>query len=385
MSEQPIAVLHVALNPMTGPWSVMRELAAAQQASGRYAEVALGLVTDRTWPADVYNREIEEAGLRTFRTGMPHMFGTAAFAYQLLRRPGIEHWVEALSHGGTRRVVVHSHNGWMTSVYLPIRALPGRLQRVVATFHGVNCRFEGQPVRHSIHKWMARRLARTDTCLTTVDAYNIPVAERVLGLPPERFTVVHNGVSDVGTSPRPFMAGNGQFTIGHVGSLIPQKGWKMAVEAVMALRASGRDVRILIAGSGPDGPEVEAAAAANPEAVTHLGFVSDARGAAMSDMDLLAVMSIREGLPMSIIEAMSIGLPVAATAVGGIPEAVKDGESGVFVERSADALAEVIKRLMDNPAELERLAKGARNAYRNGFDIDTILNSYHRLYMDEAT
>lgn len=317
MSDPRIAILHVALNPRTGPWNVMKRLAAEQAGSGRYADVAMGIVADRAWRGSVYAKELSELGSRRYVARTPRMFGTASCLYQLVRPPGIERWVQDLAVLSGTDVVVHFHSSWLAGVFLPLRPVAGVKVAVAATLHGVNERFVGKPVRHAIHRWIAARMQRYGAAVTSVDEYNVSMAGKILGLRADAITVIPNGVPPGRNNARPFLEGSDCFTLGHLGSLTPQKGWRLGCEVALRLAAEGRKVRFVVAGAGPDEAEVRQMAERHRPVVTFEGFAPDPQESIMPGLDLLTVMSEREGLPMVIMEAMSVGLPVAATAVGG--------------------------------------------------------------------
>ena len=83
--------------------------------------------------------------------------------------------------------------------------------------------------------------------------------------------------------------------------------------------------------------------------------------ALMAACDLFVLNSTHEGFPHVVLEAMSLGLPVVATAVGGTPELIRDGENGLLFSAESDrALSDILARLLDSPGERERLASGAQ-------------------------
>ena len=99
-----------------------------------------------------------------------------------------------------------------------------------------------------------------------------------------------------------------------------------------------------------------------------LGFRTDVPDL-LAASDLMVMSSLTEGLPVSIMEAMSQGLPIVATAVGGVPEAVTDGRNGLLVPSgSPEALAEAIGRVAGDDALRERLGRAALEAGK-AFDI----------------
>ncbi len=374
------AVLHFALHPMTGPWSVMRELATAQMHSGLYSGVGFGLVTYKDWPQTL-ETELRNSGLRSYRAKAPRMFGTASFLQQFLWHPPIEAWAEDLAHrSGATRMVIHFHNAWMSGVYLPLKQRNGLQLHSVATFHGVNERLPQWPVRHRIHCWMARRLLRQGTTLSSVDAGNVPLAEQILGIPPARFAVIPNGTSTTKEVACPLLRGAPMLTVGHVGSLIERKGWQLAVAAVRELAGAGCKVRLLLAGGGEGASQAQALAAAHPGLIEYLGLVANARETVMPQLDALVLMSLHEGLPMSIIEAMSVGLPVIATGVGGIPEVVEDGRNGLIIPRTVEGLVKALKRLYDSPGLLQSLSSRALRTFQERFEMRKIVGLYDQLY-----
>jgi glycosyltransferase involved in cell wall biosynthesis len=374
------AVLHVALNPVTGPWSVMRDLAVAQAKSGLYGAVGLGVITPKDWPSQ-YAEELRQTGLPAYRANTIKAFGTAQFLWQRLQRPPIKNWVNDLMFkSGAKRAVVHFHNAWMSGVFLPLRESSSGQIKTVATFHGVNAMLEGKPVRHFLHRWMAARLPCYGAWLTSVDRGNLVLAEKILGLRPDLFTVIPNGVADDPTLRATAWNGEGEFRVGHVGSITERKGWRIGAEAVLRLAAEGKRVRYIIAGNGPEAGQAEALGREHPEVIEYLGHVPQPRRNLLPKLHALSVMSAHEGLPMTIIEALSVGLPVLATSVGGIPEAVQDGVNGRLIPRNVEALTKSILRLYNNPAEQVRFCTESRRVFCEKFEISKMVELYDAVY-----
>ena len=111
------------------------------------------------------------------------------------------------------------------------------------------------------------------------------------------------------------------------------------------------------------------------------GTILDDVGPALSAADLFCLPSHSEGMPNALLEAMAAGRPICATAVGGVPEAIADGRSGLLV-RPADpgALAGGLIRLMDDPTFARRLAVGAKQTAERRFSALRVARRYQNLY-----
>jgi len=379
-AKPQLAVLHVALEPTSGVWSVMRDLSQAQVESGRYRAVAMGIIASSKWPVH-YAEELNRLDLLHFRCKTLSIFGTAKFLWQRFHRPPIGEWADDLmQRSGSSSVVVHFHNAWLSGVFLPIQSTHKDRIKTVVTFHGVCTTLEREPVRRWLHRQMAQRLLRYGARLTSVDTGNLSLADKIFRLPPERFTVVPNGVQADPSLSAALWSGDGEFVVGYVGLLAEHKGWRIIADAVLKVRAGGRNVRLLIAGAGPEEAVARTEASAHPDAIEFMGYISAPRMEVMPKMHALSLMSTYEGLPMVLIEAASIGLPVIATAVGGVAEILEDGVTGMLISRSADSLALAIESLYDNPKTMFRMGQAARLTYLQRFEIAQVAGLYHSVY-----
>ncbi len=163
-----------------------------------------------------------------------------------------------------------------------------------------------------------------------------------------------------------------------------EKGWDILIEAAQNLRRSVPGAVILGVGHGAleNGHRSRIAQLGLATTVRLLGFRSDV-DRLMVASDVFALGSRQEGLPVAVMEAMSLGLPVIAPRVGGLPLAVKDGESGRLVEpEDPTALADALCSVLTDPVLRARLSKAARRSAK-GFDVrravDTIEDHYRRL------
>jgi glycosyltransferase involved in cell wall biosynthesis len=359
----------------------MRDLAVAQEASGRFAGVGIAVVTDSTWP-DEYRREITKTSVAFYESSCPQTFGTAAFLYQRIRQPDFRRWVTDLAERSqTKRVVLHFHNAWLSGVFLPLPSTPGIQTGAVATFHGVNEHFQGKPVRRLLHRWMAQRLLTYHAALTSVDGLNTGVAERLFGIPRSSFTVIPNGLQPTDLKGGPALDVPGRpLTIGHVGSMIHQKGWSILADAAERLNRTSVQVRVILAGRGPEEQAAAAWAQRHAGWATFLGFVSNPREHVLPRLDVLCLMSQWEGLPMSILEAMSLGIPVIATDVGGVTEAVRHAETGLVIPRTAEALVAALEELIAHRDRRFMMGQQARRQFLEHFTVNSVIDRYATVY-----
>ena len=117
------------------------------------------------------------------------------------------------------------------------------------------------------------------------------------------------------------------------------------------------------------------------ESAVRLAGERDDVGELLAAADLFVLSSRSEGLPLSILEAMAAGLPVVASDVGGVPELVVDGETGLLVPPGdPHALAAAIDRLLDDPDLRRRLGAAGRLRVSEQFDLESTQRAHLDLY-----
>jgi colanic acid/amylovoran biosynthesis glycosyltransferase len=180
-----------------------------------------------------------------------------------------------------------------------------------------------------------------------------------------KIEVVHCGLEPAEFSMAPHdTSGAEPVSVLAVGRLIPIKGHKILLEAAALARRRGLDLRLTIVGDGPLRGYLERAAGrlGIAASVDFPGFVGqDDIGGYYARADVFCLPSLREGVPVVLMEAMASGLPVIASGIMGIPELVEHERAGLLVAPGrADAIADAIARLARDPDSRRRLGEAGR-------------------------
>lgn len=174
----------------------------------------------------------------------------------------------------------------------------------------------------------------------------------------------------------------GLFVIGNIGRLSKQKGMKYFIEAAPSVIEKHPDARFLIIGSGEEEEELKKLVFDRrlEKYVLFLGYREEIQKL-MSQMDLIVLSSLWEGLPLTPIEAYSVGKTVVATAVDGTMEIVCDGVNGCLAEPgNAEALANKINYLIEHPDIRAEFERNAEKRYREDFSYAKFAASYIGYY-----
>jgi glycosyltransferase involved in cell wall biosynthesis len=270
-----------------------------------------------------------------------------------------------------RADILHTHAHFSLNV---VGRIAGRVTGadVIAHMHIENV-FRDDPLARRTQVALDNRTARLCRWIVAVsDATRSALVAQ--GYPPDRTLTVHNGIEpadDVGPAtlepppPGPVLL--------EVGRLCDVKGQRELIAALPRLARD--DVTVLIAGEdieegGVYRAVLERAARETgvSERVRFLGRRDDVP-ALLAATDALVLPSWIEGLPLVVLEAMAAGVPVVATSVGGTPEAVVDGETGLLVPpRDVGALAGALDALLEDPGRARRFGEAGRRRARERFD-----------------
>lgn len=176
-----------------------------------------------------------------------------------------------------------------------------------------------------------------------------------------------------------------EFVIGTMGRLVPVKGLEVFLRAARIVKDHGKNAKFIIAGDGPLKGPLQALAhhCGLDHQVLFLGHRNDSHDV-LGLMDLFVLPSLSEGIPLVLLEALALARAVVATDVGGIPEVVEHGISGLLVAAGKeDDLAQGCLALMDDPVLAQRLGQAGRKRVEQAFSAEVmaegVANVYRRL------
>lgn len=168
----------------------------------------------------------------------------------------------------------------------------------------------------------------------------------------------------------------------HVGSFAPQKNHLLLIQAFAILAKEHPDMHLWLVGNGALRPRMERTVAEmGLEAKVVFWGVRDDVPRLLAASDVFVLSSDYEGMPLAVLEAMAAGKPVVATAVGGVPELVEDGVTGILVPPGeTEALAGGILRVLSDPGLRESMGQRAQEVALERFDIARTAREYEALY-----
>jgi glycosyltransferase involved in cell wall biosynthesis len=282
--------------------------------------------------------------------------------------------------------LVHAH-GYKADIYLYASARRSRVP-IVATCHGWIEHDLAVKLYGMLDRLVLRRYAR-------VAAVSEQVRRTLLeaGVRTDRISIIRNGVG-AGFLQALVRSGQresaGPLRVGVAARLGREKGVDLFLSAAAGVLAELPLTRFAVAGDGPDRAQLEAQIErlAIGGSVSLLGREEDMRSFYAS-LDMLVVPSRQEGLPITLLEAMASGLPVVATRVGEVPAVLRDGETGMLVDREdVPGLTRAMLSLLRDPLARARLGAAARKLVDQQFSAQRMQADYLRFYeqaMDQST
>lgn len=248
---------------------------------------------------------------------------------------------------------------------------------------GVASRRVSFPLRSPLSRIKYNRAVR----MTVAVSHSI---EKVLidgGIDPVRVTTIYEGVDlsriDQLRPPEPVVEEN-TVSVVTVAQMTAEKGHFWLIRAAAEVLPRFDRLRFVLVGDGPLRPRLQRLTRqlGLDSRFRFLGFRNDA-DALMKTSDIFCLPSLSEGLSSSILAAMAQALPVVATAVGGTPELVTEGQTGLLVRPAdPDSLAKALRRLAESPAERRQMGQAGRQRIVRDFTLDRKLDNFERLYRE---
>jgi glycosyltransferase involved in cell wall biosynthesis len=234
------------------------------------------------------------------------------------------------------------------------------------------------PTRSSLQRLLKRAVSRRVAEHVAVGKQSARFVEEVVGLPPHSVRTIYNGVPDVAVEPLPRRADGP--VIGSLGRLEPEKGYDVALRALRTLPGA----TLVLVGDGSERTRLEALARelGVAERVDFAGWSDEARRY-LPGFDAFVLPTRSDAFPLAIVEAMLAGLPVVASRVGSISEAVLDGETGFLVPpEDEEALAERVRCLLSSSGQARELGRCGRARARSLFTAEAMARSFESLYRE---
>lgn len=366
--------MHALIDSLTsgGAELLLSEFAAVAPAEG--IDLTVGYLQSRA--GDPAAALLREAGVEPTFIGIP----------AALTRPAALRRV----HAHLRSVapdLVHTHLG--TADFLGGLAAAALRLPALSTIHSAGPRvcLSDDPrarLRRDMISAVRRRCTRRTVAVSDAAARNL-VAQG--WAPAKQVVTVNNGVARV---PRPGAGARVREELGlapdalvaaTISALRPEKAHEAAVEAVAVARKRFPSLRLLIVGEGASRPAVERAAAALGDAALLTGYRADVMSV-LDAVDVLLHPSHQEAFPTSLLEAMAAKVPVVATAVGGTPEIVADGATGLLVAPppAAARVAPALERLLGDPDLRQSLATAGRRRFTERFTAEAWARRMRAVY-----
>ena len=292
--------------------------------------------------------------------------------------------------------ILHTHTAKAGAVGRLAALLAGEARPpiVVHTFHGHVLRGYFDPVRSAVFRLLERWLARLSTALVAVSP---EVRDDLVALgvaPREKFAVVRLGI-ELDERVRAETNGRAEtrrllgiapdrFAVGWIGRMTGVKRTDDVLLAFRLLQQRGVDAWLCMVGDGPDRDHVERRAheLGVMRRTLVLGYQEDV-SPLFASFDAFVLPSVNEGTPVTAIEALAAGRPVVATRVGGVPDVVVDGETGLLVERGDPrALAGALDTLLRDPERRRAMGEAGHARRAAEFDLSVMVRRIEDLYVE---
>jgi len=301
----------------------------------------------------------------------------------ILRAPLLETWLRTVAPD-----VVHVHSGaWLKAARAARRA---GVPRVVHTVHGL-IGDDAEPwYMPFLHRWAARH---TDW-VAPVSAPLRDYLQRPVNVDLAKVRLIPNSVNTDHFCPGPrtgalresLRIASDRLVVGTVARLDPVKNHALLLDAFTRVRVLVPEAALVIIGDGPLRGDLESRARTlGLDGHVYFFGASNDVAAVYRELDLFVLSSNAEGTSMSALEAMASRVCVVATSVGGMPDLLAEGASGILVPRKDPvALADALAEMLRDGARRRRLAEAGRVRAEEHYSEGAMINAYEALYRGQA-
>jgi glycosyltransferase involved in cell wall biosynthesis len=274
--------------------------------------------------------------------------------------------------------VVHVHNPTPT-IYAAPAARTAGVRSIISTRHSLVA-----PPHNLVMEFKYAVAARFCDWVAGICEATVTNVKQLHTVPARKIVCVYNGAAPLRPVARQDWPAKTGFTLLFVGRLEPVKNHSLLLNAFQSALKSMPGLRLWIVGDGSQRKTLEKLASdiGTAGAVTFFGQQLDV-APFFSAADAFIMSSKSEGLPISLLQAFSIGLPAIVTNVGGMAEVVNVANAGITASPTdASELTQAILRMATNQVEREQYSRNAEAAFHSRFSLESMLKSYMDLYQN---
>lgn len=283
--------------------------------------------------------------------------------------------------------IIHCH-GYKANILSGL--LPFRCGKIpyISTLHGWTS--TKKYTKMWFYEWLDAVMAKRADCVVAVSqAMRENLRLKFLNINP---VVIYNGIKNseeysVIETDSYLLKGldNKKLKLISIGRLSKEKGFNILLKAVQHIKTKWNDdVQLFIIGEGPEKDNLMKLAqeCGISENVVFPGYMDNACKI-LKYFDIFVMSSLTEGMPITLLEAMRAGMPIVATAVGGIPEALEGGKCGILVPPGSELeLAKSIVELYENSPLREELSIKSKIRFNEEFTVEKMEEKYRSVYLD---
>lgn len=330
--------------------------------------------TDKIFPVDnwFFNRSLSKKA-RTIDADVYEAHAVSGYGFP-----------KAIKKEGVKKPFIHTIHGVLADEYE---------QAKLNGYPSVKSRL-ANILMHTLAK-LEEKTAQNATLVVTISNYSLEKIQKHYSIDSSKVRIVPNGVDvekfkpmDVKNVRRQFGLGNEPCVL-FVGSLIPRKGLSFLVEGAKKVIKEKAETKFLIAGEGPLKNQLKVSLE-NANLSGNFKFLGnlkdDALTAVYNCADVFVLPSIQEGQGIVLLEAQASGKPVVAFDLGGVNEAVRNGETGLLVKRGSSVeLADALLRLLSDKLLREKMGANGRGFVTQNFTWDICAQKMLKVYREALT